>query len=179
MIPLNGTKRVFFAVGIPSEAREKIAQEFLPGLPNGVKPVEKENLHFTLMFIGICPEKKIPGLVEAAKGVSFKPFEAEISGLGKFGSRIIWLGLSSGAEELSEIARGIEKGIGFAEHEFSPHLTIARNRSLGATEFAELARRLGAKKFSEKFMVNGFELMESELSASGPKYRIINSFSFA
>ncbi|MBI4053624.1 MAG: RNA 2',3'-cyclic phosphodiesterase [Candidatus Diapherotrites archaeon] len=176
---MSETKRVFFAVGIPPEIREKIARDLLQGLPQGVKPVKKENLHFTLVFVGGWPSERTPELVEAGKKVSGKAFGAEISGIGQFHSRVLWIGIAKGAEEMEVIAGQIGKALGLPEQKFSAHLTIARNKSLGQKEFAGIAESLGVKKFSEKFRVQGFELMESELLPDGPEYKALHSFSFA
>ena len=176
---MSETKRVFFSVGIPPAIREKIALDLLQELPQGVKPVKKENLHFTLAFVGDWPAEKIPELVEAGKKVSVKAFDIEVSGVGQFNSRVLWIGIVRGLEEMEAIARQIGKALGLPEQKFSAHLTIARNKSLDAGEFAGLAERLGRKKFSEKFRAEGFELMESELLPGGPEYKTLHSFSFA
>lgn len=60
--------RLFIAVDLSEELREKIAPilKTISEL-NGVKAVERENLHITLKFLGEVREERLPAIVEALK----------------------------------------------------------------------------------------------------------------
>lgn len=62
------------------------------------------------------------------------------------------------------------------EHEEVPHLTIARVKSgRGREEMKKWLNKNKDKDFG-KMLVDKFFLYESELTAEGPKYKIVKSF---
>jgi 2'-5' RNA ligase len=178
--------RTFIAVGISSEAREKIAQiqvELRKG-DTDVKWVEPKNLHITLKFLGEVSEDKLSGVIEktklAASGIS--NFRVHLSGLGTFPNlrspRVVWVGVSEGKTELKNLSERIEENLsylGFAKEkrEFSAHLTIGRVRSpRGKGKLAKKIEDLERCDVGE-FSVDKVLVMESQLSSKGPTYRII------
>lgn len=92
-------KRLFIAVNLPASVKEKIFTTYSQILnPKLFKPVEKENLHFTLKFLGNFPSEKIPELCKSLKLVSReKFFEVSMQGFGSFGKNILWIGVSKAA----------------------------------------------------------------------------------
>lgn len=172
-------KRLFVAVEIPDEIREKVhaLAEELP--KDAVKVVEPQNIHLTLKFIGNFPEDKIQELESRLSGVKSGQFDCTVSGVGVFPSqdyiRVVWAGLN--CNEMQKLAEIIENALeGLVKKEtrpFSSHVTIARVR-----------KKIDAKQFLEKhkseefgsFAVSGFILMQSELSRGGPVYTPLKKF---
>jgi len=178
--------RTFIAVGISSEAREKIAQiqvELRKG-DTDVKWVEPKNLHITLKFLGEVSEEKLSGVIEktklAASGIS--NFRVHLFGLGSFPNlrspRVVWIGVSEGKTELKNLSERIEENLsylGFAKEkrEFSAHLTIGRVRSpRGKGKLVKKIEELERCDLDE-FSMDKVLVMESQLSSKGPTYRII------
>ncbi len=176
---MDGMKRLFVAVELPEEIRGKVnslAAE-LPG--EGVKPVERDNIHLTLKFIGDVPEDKVDEIKERLGKIKFKKFKCAASGVGVFPNpdyiRVVWAGIK--CDEMPRLAAEVEKaleGIGKKENRpFSSHVTIARvKRKIDAAGFLE---KHNHDNFGE-FEVSGFVLMQSELGRSGPTYTSLKNF---
>ncbi|NYZ77042.1 RNA 2',3'-cyclic phosphodiesterase [Candidatus Micrarchaeota archaeon] len=173
-------KRLFVAVELPEELRNRI-HSLAGELPqDAVKAVEKENIHLTLKFLGDTPESKVAEIIERLEGVSSGPFRCAVSGAGVFPNpdyiRVVWVGLH--CEEMPKLAAEVERaleGIGKKEERgFSPHITIARVRKkIDVSAFL-------AKHASENFGGFGaseFVLIGSELGREGPTYTAIKRFS--
>ncbi len=101
----------------------------------GLKPVEDENIHITLRFLGEVPEDSIPSIIACIKTAEvFNPFNIEVKGVGAFPTlsrpRVIWVGVSAGGEKLKALRDMMEACLKpFAKpdrNEFTPHITVAR-----------------------------------------------------
>ena len=98
--------RLFIALNIPEGIKDRIADEILPLVPKrDFKAVEKENLHVTLGFIGESDEGRMEKIKKGLEKINYKKFNARIKGAGNFGTRVLWLGIEEGAQEISEIAK--------------------------------------------------------------------------
>ena len=133
--------RVFLGVFPSAEAQAAAAGliERLRRPGDGVSWVKRENLHYTLRFMGELGESGLARFAEAARaGVAgHRSFEAALGEAGAFPSpkraRVLWLGLARGGEALTVVADAVEqalRGWGFdrADHRFTAHLTIGRVR---------------------------------------------------
>ena len=98
-------------------------------------PVNKQNMHFTLLFLGEITDDMAEKVKKALGPISFNPIEARFSHVGSFPNprspRVIWLGIDETAsKELVELASQVEERLaplGFkADKPFKPHLTIFR-----------------------------------------------------
>lgn len=184
--------RTFISVELPDEIREKIVAiiDTLKEVGSGVKWVEKKNLHITLKFLGWVPDEKIDNLKElvrqAAEG--HKIFNAKFEELGTFPPgkrpRVIWVGTSTGAEELKNLAISIEKTLSKAgyrseEREFAPHITIGRVKE--KKKLDDLAKAIDSKKNSKfgETVVGEVCIMKSTLTPKGPIYEVIEKVKLA
>ena len=113
-------------------------QAVLEGTGADLKCVETGNIHLTMRFLGDIGEALLGELVGLVEGLSFGPFRMELRGVGAFPNlrrpRVIWAGITRGADELTGIFNGLESGLagmGFRpeRRRFSPHITLARVRS--------------------------------------------------
>ena len=59
----------------------------LKSLGGDLKPVERQNIHLTLKFLGNVTTAKLNEVKKALSGVKFQPFKLEIKGAGAFPSR--------------------------------------------------------------------------------------------
>lgn len=114
------------------------AQQMLVGTGADLKLVKPENIHVTMRFLGNITFSVVDSIHEAMQNVSFSPFDVEIRSLGAFPklqyARVIWAGISKGAEQLNNISGQLEpklRELSFRPEAkgFSPHLTIARVKS--------------------------------------------------
>jgi 2'-5' RNA ligase len=101
----------------------------------GLKPVEDENIHITLRFIGEVPEDSIPAITACVeRAESFSPFNIEVRGVGAFPTpsrpKVIWVGVSAGSERLKALRDEMEgclRPLAKPDRkEFTPHITVAR-----------------------------------------------------
>jgi 2'-5' RNA ligase len=121
--------RLFFAVPVTGEVRAAAAARMaeLSAFGADAKWAEPRSLHLTLRFLGPTPAESLPALErlldDATRGRS--PFSLELDRLGRFGARVVWVGVGAGAEPL----RSLAAALGAEAEGFSPHLTLARLRS--------------------------------------------------
>ncbi len=144
-----------------------------------LKPVERENIHLTLKFLGNVSTPRLGEVKSSLQQLTFPAFTAEIKGAGAFPSlnhmNVIWVGVSEGWSQVEQIYEQVEKllsGLGFRRENrpFSPHITIARVRSgRKRDEIANFLQHLSDESFGS-VTVDKVRLKQSILSSSGPKY---------
>jgi RNA 2',3'-cyclic 3'-phosphodiesterase len=138
--------RTFLAVDLTEELRAKIA-DLLERLKKGVhftgahpKWVDPAGIHLTLKYFGDTDEAQRAAIVEALRGAARRhpKHTAHIKGLGVFPTprrpRVLWVGVSK-ATKLRALQEDLEEsleplGWPSEEREFTPHLTLARIKSL-------------------------------------------------
>src|SRR5881396_1128583 len=135
----------------------------LQALGGDLKPVEGENVHLTLKFLGNVSTSRL----------------AEVKCAGAFPNlkhmSVIWVGVDEGWTQVEQIYEQVEKllsGVGFRRENrpFSPHITIARVRSgRKRDEIANFLQHLSDESFGT-IAVDKIRLKQSILSSSGPKY---------
>jgi 2'-5' RNA ligase len=167
--------RAFIAVEVSDELREMLAELQKQLSLDGVKLVEKENLHLTLHFLGEIDEGMKEKVIKAMDKLNCKKFEMSCEGVGAFPSknyiRVIWVGVE--APELKQIYEqlGTEFArLGFKQEQFSPHITLARVKFLKDKE--KLAEFLEENEQVEvgECKVEGVFLKKSTLTPKGPVY---------
>jgi 2'-5' RNA ligase len=144
-----------------------------------LKPVERENIHITLKFLGDVSTPRLAEVKSSLKQLVFPAFTGEIKGAGAFPNlnhmNVIWVGVSEGWSRVEQIYEQVEKllsSLGFRRENrpFSPHITIARVRSgKKRDEIANFLRHLSEESFGT-ITVDRVRLKQSILSSSGPKY---------
>lgn len=171
--------RVRAFVAVDAAAGEGIAglqQEMLAGQSaRDVRPVNPENFHFTLIFLGEVGEEQAVKVKEKLAQIRFEPFSMTYTGVGAFPSpgnvRVVWVGIDEqGAEKMEALARKVVAkmaDVGFRpDKPFSPHLTIfrAKNRHVRVDVARYAGRTFGTAT------VDRVHLKKSELSPAGPTY---------
>ena len=151
----------------------------LQSLSGDLKPVEGENIHLTLKFLGNVPAPRLGEVKSSLQQISFPSFTVEIKGAGAFPNlsrmNVIWVGVNEGWSQVEQIYEQVEKllsSLGFRRENrpFTPHITIARVRSgRKRDEVAKFLQRLTDESFGT-ITVDKVRLKQSILSSSGPKY---------
>ena len=135
--------RTFIAFPIGESLVEKIAslQGELKPLKLDAKMVDPKKIHLTLKFLG---DTSIASLEEIRKTVEdiakrHAPFSVLIDSFGTFPNsrspRVLWVGCKEESLEASALAEELDRelspfGVETEKRKFSPHLTLARLRSL-------------------------------------------------
>jgi 2'-5' RNA ligase len=144
-----------------------------------LKPVEPQNIHITMRFLGDIQAAMVDSIHESMQKVNFSAFDCGIHGLGVFPdlryTRVVWAGITTGSDELQKVAEQLEtqlRTLGFRADPkgFSPHLTLARVRT--GRNKAELARRVQELVDYDFGTVRAdcLRLKKSVLTPQGPVY---------
>ena len=155
-------------------------------LGGDLKPVERDNIHITLKFLGNIEKARLDQIKTALESVKFDTFSLEVRGAGAFPNlrriNVIWVGLGEGWSKVQLIYEQTESllsGLGFPRESriFSPHVTIARVKSpRRQDEIAQLVTSLQERDFGA-FNVEKVRLKQSILSPQGPRYSTLHEVS--
>ena len=146
-----------------------------------VKPVEPENFHFTLLFLGEITEEQAQEISKALSEIRFERFQIQYTELGAFPSpdsaRVVWVGADpAGGGRLAALAHevaGKMQPLGFRpDKPFSPHLTIfrSRDRPLRAKDLLPRFKLPDSGEAAPDDVIERIHLKKSELTPSGPVY---------
>jgi 2'-5' RNA ligase len=179
---------LFLAINPEAEVKTRIDEATGPlrGAAPALRWVAADRLHLTVKFLGEQPDSIVPALSEALDTAVGRHGDAPLA-LGGFGAfpnfrraRVVWLGVEP-HPRLELLHHDIEEAcaaLGFEPdgRPFRPHLTVARvpDGTTGDTLRA-LSRAARAATFSETVDVEGVDLMASELTAAGPRYRLLHA----
>lgn len=181
--------RLFWAV-FPPSAVLKDLDFCLGNLPQkgwGCRWTSRDQRHVTLHFLGDLPAERLGDLrelaEEAAGGVS--AFRATLRGVGAFPGwarpKTLFVNVEDAAGSWKTLAGTLQTGLrkrGFRVEAgvFRPHVTLARVKN--AEEAVQALPPLAAalKPFVGAWDVEGFDLVESRLEATGAVYRVVHSF---
>ncbi len=182
---MNGMLRIFIAVDIEDPlivSKVERLKDLVVSTGVPMKPVETQNLHITLRFIGESPYHIVEQVKEALSSLSYKKFKIKLEGLGAFPSiirpRVVWIGIVEGGDILKQIRDDIESklrrlNIRPEKQEFHPHLTIARIK--GTRNISLLQKIL--EEYSDytigEMEVSSIRLKKSTLTRRGPIYETI------
>lgn len=157
------------------------AQAPFDGVP-GLSLTDPGQAHVTLKFLGEQNPAEVSrisaALDRAVAAADVGPFDARFAGLGAFPSReyirVIWVGVQDGAAQLTTLHEHVEAelvGAGFdpADHEFTPHVTIARMEHAGGKERVQSILD-GTHPDVGSMRVNEIRLTESRPTEDGPVY---------
>ncbi|MFJ9406391.1 RNA 2',3'-cyclic phosphodiesterase [Streptomyces sp. NPDC101393] len=133
--------RLFAAVLPPAPAADELADEVvqlkdIPGADR-LRWTGREGWHFTLAFYGEVPDAVLPDLHERLARAAHRrsPYELRIVRGGRFADRVVWAGAEGGLADMRKLAdsaaaAGRRAGVPMDEHRaYTPHLTLARNRT--------------------------------------------------
>jgi len=174
--------RTFVSIDLDDEkvlSQVESIMSSLLSLGGDLKPVEGENIHLTLKFLGNVSTTKLEEIKSALAQVTFPPFSLEIKGAGAFPNlkrmNVVWVGVGEGWSQVELVFEQTEKllhQLGFSRETrpFSPHITVARVKSgRKRDEIAAFLGHLADESFGT-FNVEGVRLKQSVLFPSGPKY---------
>ncbi len=135
--------RLFVSVDLPPPLEPKVRdiQSHLRGTRADLSFTKPEQAHLTMKFVGNTPEEHLGEVSDAVDeaAAAVEPFEVELGGTGVFPSRdyvsVVWVGVRKGVEGLTRLheeleRRTVSRGLADeAEHDYVPHVTLARMQS--------------------------------------------------
>ncbi len=169
--------RTFVAVEISNQQILDSIRKLQSSLKIEAKPVDTQNMHFTLMFLGEISDEMAQKVGAQLKTIEFAPFDMSFEGVGAFPKpkfpRVVWVGLDKdGGSKLSLLAKKVEGvlvPLGFSSDKpFKPHATIFRIKNRIGDISDNLEKHSAAKLGVQK--VNEIKFKKSILTSSGPVY---------
>ena len=169
--------RIFVAIEITNNDITNSIKKFQEKVNIDGKPVELQNLHFTLQFLGEISEEITEKIIQSLKTIEFSSFDVNLKGIGAFPKpkfpRVIWVGADEiGGNMLIQLSKKVEKVLEplgfFSDKPFKPHITVFRIKK----KIGDISGELKNHKM-ENFgiqKVSNFKLKKSMLTANGPIY---------
>ena len=168
--------RTFVAIEVSNKDVLNSIHKIQTELNIKAKPVELNNMHFTVQFLGEVSEEMVRKISDALNSIEFSTFSISFMGVGVFPKpsfpRVIWIGTNDGINELEKLAEMIRtklSQIGFhPDKKFKPHVTIFRvkNKIEGMSDKLE---KFSSYNFGKQ-TVSEIKLKKSELTPNGPIY---------
>ncbi len=179
--------RLFVSVDLPDRLAEPIADlqaDFQAA--SGLDFTDPDQAHITMKFLGDTDPGRVDDIADAldraVREAAVDPFEATFEGLGVFPSleyiSVLWLGVGDGADRLVDLQAPIEdrlvaRGFDPEDHDFTPHVTVARMNHAGGKELVQ-DRVRNAEPTIGSMTVDRVCLTESTLTADGPVYETVH-----
>lgn len=169
--------RCFIGIFVPDNLKDKIikVQEDIKNLEIDCKPVEKENLHVSLSFLGEIENTKIDEIASKLDDICkrYEKFEVNITGLKLIPSKsyIRVMALDVTDSILGSISKNIKNEIG---GDVKPaHLTLCRVKNIRSKQ--KVLEQLNNINFDiGNFTVSSINLIKSELNRTGPVYTTVH-----
>jgi len=133
------TVRAFFGLPLPERHREALGRYLAECQRVGpdFRWTPAENLHLTIRFLGHVEPSLAEGIADRIVAAKPLRFDVQLGETGAFKrgkmARVVWLGLRTGAPEISALAATVEAecaraGLEAENRRFHAHLTLARAR---------------------------------------------------
>jgi 2'-5' RNA ligase len=183
------SRRLFVSVDLPdrlTEPFENLQRRFADA--DGLRLTDPAQAHLTMKFLGDTDPTRIDELTaaldRAVDSTDVEPFSVEIGGLGVFPSMeyisVVWTGIDAGSVALTTLHEAVERettALGFdpADHEFTPHVTLARMDDARGKESVQRVVRESDPTVGS-FRVTEIRLTESVLTDDGPEYSTVAAF---
>jgi 2'-5' RNA ligase len=163
--------RYFFALNPDEQTREKIVLTRSQLSCSG-RQVKNENIHLTLLFLGVLTQEQQQKVVYEAKKITFSECELSLNKTGYFKkSQIVWLGFNVLPQSLLTLNQLIldaarQSKIEISQQTYRPHVTLARK--------SEKIHKIVVEPVEWK--ITGFVLLKSIDTRYGVKYQMVEHF---
>ena len=161
-----------------SNLQQNILRSFI-SFNDLLRPVNIENLHFTLFFFGEIGSKQLESIINKMKEIVFENFEINYRKIGAFPSfkypKVIWIGIDDQSERklnsLFDLVKFKMEQIGFKpDKQFKPHLTIFRVKRPIVNLELYLNKYNNDVSIDFSDIIDKIHIKKSELFSSGPVY---------
>ncbi len=181
---MSSSRILFLAVSLTDELRRELKPVLrrLASIDPKIRPVRSEGLHVTLCFLGRVEATDELAIGPLAMRVCDRtpPFSITLQGLDLFGRaqqpRVIWIGVSQGAEQLERLADGLttalkELGGPADQRPLRAHCTLARvSQAVDPAARSSLAQLADESRGEEPLSMTAesVDLLESVAVPGGP-----------
>jgi 2'-5' RNA ligase len=185
--------RLFVALRPPAAVMGELARALSPlaadARAGGLRWTGEDGWHVTLAFLGeVDPAATLPALTErlARAARRHPPMTLRLAGGGRFGTAVLWTGVTGDTAELSGLAASVaagarRAGVALDDRAFRAHVTLARGRpGLTPVDLRGLADRLTGFA-SAPWTADRVELIRSHPPAPGvpgarPRYETLTAW---
>ncbi|HLD06828.1 MAG TPA: RNA 2',3'-cyclic phosphodiesterase [Candidatus Nanoarchaeia archaeon] len=172
--------RIFIAIQVP-EGLSDVFRRLQKALPRAGLILPR-SFHLTLRFLGEVSEQEVAGIRKALRQVKVTPFSLATGSLGVFPSasfiQVVYAGIvGEGVRQLQKSVDAALQGIGIPveKEAFSPHITIARVKSMEDKQaFATAVEAMPMER--HEFAVRTFCLMKSSLAKGGAVHERLEEY---
>lgn len=170
----NKTQRLFFALWPEDQLRQQIKRHCKTILRHGGgRPVDPENIHFTLAFLGNVDVQQQNCIEHLADQIQLPSFEFKIDVVSHFPkSRVLWVGPSEMPAVLVALATELRDGamrcgIQMDMRPYRAHMTMMRKvtHTSGEMRIRPVA-----------WQANSFVLVNSVTYPEGVKYQVVREW---
>lgn len=177
--------RLFVSLDVPREAIEHLDHVVAPlrQQHEELRWTPPTRWHLTLAFLGDVPERTAEQLGErlARAAARHAAMTLAFTGGGRFGSRVLWAGVTGDLEHLRALAQSVaaasrRAGVAIDKRTQRPHVTLARSRTTSA-DLRPLVAALGDYE-GPTWRSAHVHLVRSHLGAE-PRYDVLRSWPFA
>jgi 2'-5' RNA ligase len=182
--------RLFVSIDLPDRLADAVADaQDRVADAEGLRFVDPADAHLTLFFLGDTDPERVDevaaALQRAVDAAGVEPFELRVGGFGVFPTldyiSVVWAGVREGAgvAETTRLSGRIENELaelGFEgdDHEFTPHITLARMNDARGKELVQRVVREADPDLGS-FQVEEIRLTESTLTNEGPVYETVRT----
>jgi 2'-5' RNA ligase len=173
--------RLFVALDVPTSTRHSLADAIAPlrARHHTLRWIPPEGWHLTLAFLGPTPVARRLRAQIALQSVAWtcQPFQLLLDGkLGRFGDRVLWAGVASTGDGLTDLASSVRGALASAgvmtdDRPFRAHLTVARARR--DQKVPRVSTPLALPRRPVRWTVRRMALMASQHDRSGSRYRAV------
>jgi len=135
--------------------------------------IAPENYHITLHFIGSVTDEDKDCLHQAARKITFQPFDLSLDDFGFFDKvKVFWMGMQTAPVELSCLHKNLGEVLSACDYQpdtrpYMPHVSLLRKAEKVPIEY---------QPFSINWHVDEFFLVESVSSPDGVNYKVIEKY---
>lgn len=179
--PGRADVRLFVALDVPAPVRRALADAVAPlrARHHALRWIPSADWHLTLAFLGPTPvERRLRAQIALhAVAMAADPFPLLLDGrLGRFGDRVLWAGVASTGDGLTDLATAVREALGSAgvaadDRPFRAHLTIARARRDHKVPRVSTPLALPPQRL--RWTVRHMALMASQQARGRNRYRTV------
>lgn len=184
--------RTFIAIDLDDAVRRDLGRliDRLRPKCGAIQWSSPEKIHLTLKFLGEIGDDAVVPICGALRMLAeqCRPFEVSIHGTGVFpaqgAARVVWAGVQDQSGDLArcrDLCEDLVAPLGFpTEHRpFTPHLTLARNRTPKLSTDIRLALQSEAEFSAGLQPVDRVTLYQSTMTPNGSIYRPLCKYEFS
>lgn len=178
--------RTFIAVDVAPFTRDRLRglQDQMAPVTEGVKWVDVQNLHLTLIFMGEVNEREVVKVCRSVENVCavIAPISFTLSGVSAFPNtrrpRTLIASVAEGAEAFMALHAALEPAIldlgGYRREErtFTPHVTIGRVAREASEDLPAAIQKFSGWQGGET-KVREVRIMASDLGEKGREYIVL------